>query len=262
MTDTEIKMNDESSVKFAFDEDGFATADGVVTVYIVDNNDVYISSAEEHVTAGTGLSAGAYIDEPPAAKDGHVIVRKDGRWQSVEDHRGKVVYMTDTGEQQEITKLGKLPKNVTNSPKPTPYHTWSAKEGKWHLTTHAEKEQLAAAKRSKLFDLNNAATLFVDNAVRKSDTPDFERATWLVQGQEAVAWHADKTAATPNLDRIAQNRGVPADVLKQKAYGKAIAYELLTSTIAGQRQRFVDVIKAAQTIDELKKIKIKFKVSK
>lgn len=98
-----------------FNNNGFALASGEVTVYITDNQGIYSHSEQEFVAEGTGLSAGAYLDAPPAPKANFAIVRsQDGlRWEYVADYRGQTYYDTATGGAITINELGKIPKNLT-----------------------------------------------------------------------------------------------------------------------------------------------------
>jgi len=116
------------------------------------------------------------------------------------------------------------------------------------------------AKTAKLEEINNRAQSFVDVATGAANTPAFEVATWQLQGTEAEAWHADNTAPTPNLDSIAARRGIPVELLRQKAYEKSVAYKALTSAVAGQRQRYEDALTAATTVNEVEKIIVEYTI--
>lgn len=135
---------------------------------------------------------------------------------------------------------------------PTPYHVWNGVG--WELTAENEQRKLEDGKKIKLAELNSVATRYIEETTKQSETPEFERATWSIQAIEATAWHDDNNASTPNLERIASSRGVPVDILRQKAYEKTMQFEVLTSTIAGQRQKHEDEIKAAESLAELDNI--------
>ena len=95
-----------------FNQDGFAETSGEITVYCTDNNGIYSHSTIEYVSEGGSLSAGSYLDAPPPAKQGFVIVRVDNSWQYQADYRG-TYYSKETGEKVEHTVLGELPENLT-----------------------------------------------------------------------------------------------------------------------------------------------------
>ncbi|MDO9657270.1 hypothetical protein Q7540_11895, partial [Glaesserella parasuis] len=59
---------------------------------------------------------------------------------------------------------------------------------------------------------------------------------------------------------IAQNRNVPVVLLRQKAYEKTMQFRFLTNTIAGQRQHFEDLLKAAKTAEEIEAITVHYEV--
>ncbi|MBF6983893.1 hypothetical protein IXK21_11135, partial [Pasteurella multocida] len=93
------------------------------------------------------------------------------------------------------------------------------------------------------------------------ETPEFERDTWLTQRAEAIAWKQNPNSPTPTLESIATNRGVPLDVLREKAYQKSVLFATLSSTIAGQRQKLEDQLMAAQSIEEIEQINTQFRFS-
>ncbi|WP_118808471.1 hypothetical protein [Haemophilus haemolyticus] len=95
-----------------FNQDGFAETSGEIIVYCTDNQGIYSHSATEYVSEGGSLSAGSYLDAPPQAKSGFVIVRQDNGWGYVANHRS-TYYNIETGKQVEHTELGELPQNLT-----------------------------------------------------------------------------------------------------------------------------------------------------
>lgn len=119
---------------------------------------------------------------------------------------------------------------------------------------------LAAAKIAKLCAAAEAAQAFIETAAGLNTVPQFERESWAVQGQEAQAWAANPQAETPILAGIAAARGVPLDVLRQKALAKSQAFTLLTATIAGQRQAIEDKINAAGDMQALEAVNIAYQM--
>lgn len=117
---------------------------------------------------------------------------------------------------------------------------------------------LRAAKATKLREAATAAQQFIDSVAGLDTVPPFERDSWASQAQEAQAWAADHDAATPILAGIAQARGVPLDVLRERALVKSNAYTALTASVAGQRQAFEDRIHAAADLDALGAITIRY----
>lgn len=141
---------------------------------------------------------------------------------------------------------------------PSIYHVWSDKG--WVLDEAQQAIQFKDAKAAKLNAATEKAQAIINEVAGVNSLPDFEVQSWATQADEAQAWAKDNSAHTPILSAIAQARGVPVDVLRQKALEKAQAYALLTATIAGQRQRFEDAIKAATNLDALEAINISYQL--
>lgn len=138
-----------------------------------------------------------------------------------------------------------------SEPKPSQYHQWNDELKQWVLSEEDRQTALKNAKFAKLQELNNLAQSVINQYARLDETPDFEVRTWIIQGEEARAWKANPNAPTPNLDQIAKARGVPADLLKQKAYEKSIAFANLTAFVAGKRQGYEDAINRVATAEEV-----------
>lgn len=69
------------------------------------------------------------------------------------DHRGEVVYNTETGESKEITAPGDYPDNTTTIAPLTPYDKWNGE--KWVTDTEAQHSaavDAAEAQRQSLMD--------------------------------------------------------------------------------------------------------------
>lgn len=113
---------------------------------------------------------------------------------------------------------------------------------------------LAITKKEKLCSINKRAQQFIDEVAKIDSTPDFERETWQEQEAEAKAWKRDKNAETPVLEIIAKARGIDLEVLREKAYQKSLAYRQISALIAGQRQRYEDLLDKAQTLEDVKAI--------
>ena len=117
---------------------------------------------------------------------------------------------------------------------------------------------LAAAKTAKLHAAAEAAQRFIDVVAGLDGVPQFERDSWASQAIEAQAWAADHNAPTPILAGIAKARGVPLDILRERALAKSNAYSALTASVAGQRQALEDRIRAATDIDALNAVTIRY----
>lgn len=87
------------------------------------------------------IPAHSTLDNPPEPSAGLVLVRRDGAWIEVEDHRGATVYHTSTGEPHQWTLLGPLPRDYTLVAPLSEFDTWQ--DDHWQLD---EAAQLAADK--------------------------------------------------------------------------------------------------------------------
>lgn len=147
---------------------------------------------------------------------------------------------------------------ILTEPAPTPYHTWNGSE--WTLSDTQQQAVISAEKSAKLFEINTKAQAFVNQLAHLDDTPEFERETWSIQREEAKAWFEGNAEETPTLALIAQARGVPLDVLRQKAYEKAKAYQTVAAVVAGQRQAYEDRLNRAETLEQIRAIEPSYKL--
>ncbi|MGL5294686.1 MAG: tail fiber assembly protein [Aeromonas sp.] len=139
-------MTDQQEPQVAWGDDGWASECGWARVHCVDTLTAeYLGPQDVWVTLGTSLPAGAYMDEPPAHKDGHAIMRQKDEWMYVEDHRGRTVYDTTTRQPSEITTLGPLPSGVTLLVPTSPYDVWDGTAWQ-HDDDIAQADVLAKAK--------------------------------------------------------------------------------------------------------------------
>lgn len=137
-------------------------------------------------------------------------------------------------------------------PRPSPYHTWNGTE--WAINKAQQQAVVSAEKSAKLAEINRKAQAFVNQLAHLDDTPEFERETWSIQREEVKAWFEGNAEETPTLALIAQARGVPLDVLRQKAYEKAKAYQTVAAVVAGQRQAYEDRLNRAETLEQIRAI--------
>ena len=133
-----------------------ATKAGEITVYNYDSETrEYISASIEYLAVGVGIPAYSCLDAPGTHKAGYAICRSAdfNSWEYVPDHRGEVVYNTETGESKEITAPGDYPDNTTTIAPLTPYDKWNGE--KWVTDTEAQHSaavDAAEAQRQSLMD--------------------------------------------------------------------------------------------------------------
>ncbi|HAY0539001.1 TPA: tail fiber assembly protein [Escherichia coli] len=130
-----------------------ATKAGNITVYNYDGKTrEYISTSNEYLAIGVGIPAYSCLDAPGTHKAGYAICRSAdfNSWEYVPDHRGEIVYNTETGDAKEITALGDYPENTTTIAPLTPYDKWDGE--KWVTDTEAQHSaavDAAEAQREK-----------------------------------------------------------------------------------------------------------------
>lgn len=125
---------------------------GNITVYNYDGETrEYISTSNEYLAVGVGIPAYSCLDSPGTYKAGYAICRSAdfNSWEYVPDHRGEIVYNTETGEAKEITTPGDYPENTTTIAPLTPYDKWDGE--KWVTDTEAQ-HGAAEAQRQSLID--------------------------------------------------------------------------------------------------------------
>ena len=102
------------------------------------------------------LPAGCVDSEPPAAKAGQAAPwQPDSQtWHYIADYRGQTAYRTDNGQPETVQTAGELPPELTLTPRPSEYHTWSGKA--WTLSESAAAQALADAQAQGAAQINDA----------------------------------------------------------------------------------------------------------
>ncbi|EFA0772059.1 tail fiber assembly protein, partial [Escherichia coli] len=133
-----------------------ATQAGNITVYNYDGETrEYIFTSTEYLAVGVGIPACSCLDAPGSYKTGYAICRSAdfNSWEYVPDHRGEIVFSTETGESKEIKALGDYPENTTTIAPLSPYDKWDGE--KWVTDTEAQHSaavDAAEAQRQSLID--------------------------------------------------------------------------------------------------------------
>lgn len=147
-----------------------ATKAGNITVYNYDGETrEYISTSNEYLAIGVGIPAYSCLDAPGTHKAGYAICRSMdlNSWEYVPDHRGEIVYSTETGESKEITAPGDYPENTTTIAPLTPYDKWNGE--KWVTDTeaqHGAAVDAAETKRQSLIDTAMASISLIQLKLR------------------------------------------------------------------------------------------------
>ena len=181
-----------------------ATMAGEITVY---NFDVmsreYISASTEYLAIGVGIPAYSCLDAPGAYKAGYAICRSAdfNSWEYVPDHRGEIVFSTETGESKEITAPGDYPENTTTIAPLTPYDKWDGE--KWVTDTeaqHGAAVEAAEAQRQSLIDTAMASISLIQlklQAGRKLTQTENTRLNAVMDYIDAVM--ATDTSTVPDI---------------------------------------------------------------
>lgn len=112
--------------------------------------------------------------------------------------------------------------------------------------------ELPELKAIKLNEINAAYQQAI--ATLTPTYPDDERLTFDKQEQEARAWLADDSTSTPFIDALAAGRQMDKAELVSRIIAKADAFALASGRLTGQRQRYEDLLKDAETIEDVSAI--------
>ncbi|EFJ8590869.1 TPA: tail fiber assembly protein [Escherichia coli] len=185
-------------------KDGYALNDGEIIVHNYDGETrEYISTSTEYLAVGVGIPACSCLDAPGTHKAGYAICRSVdlNSWEYVPDHRGEVVYSTETGDTKEITVPGDYPENTTTIAPLTPYDKWDGE--KWVTDTEAQHSaalDAAEVKRQSLIDAAMASISLIQlklQAGRKLTQPENTRLNAVLDYIDAVT--ATDTSTAPDV---------------------------------------------------------------
>lgn len=143
-------------------------------------------------------------------------------------------------------------KPILRDAQPSSYHEWDEKAQIWQLTAEKHAELLAII-RSTLID-NIASKLDVLQQATLVGYSQTEKGSFSIQEKEALAWKEDNTTPCPMLTQIAENRGVPFEILAEKVLEKAALFAVGQGMLIGQKQAFEDRAERATTLEEINQI--------
>lgn len=178
--------------------------DQTVTVYNLrsDTNE-FIGAGDVYIPPYTGLPANCTEIDPPEIPAGHVAVFdfKENVWSVVEDHRGKTVYKTDSGEAVYISELGSLPEKVTAISPDGEYQKWDGK--KWVKDEEAEKAariREAGSAKASLMEKAVAIIAPLQDAVDLDMATEEEKALLLAWKKYRVLLNRVDTSKAPDIE--------------------------------------------------------------
>ena len=181
-----------------------ATKAGNISVYNYDGESrEYISTSTEYLAIGVGIPACSCLDAPGPYKTGYAICRSEdfNSWIYVPDHRGEIVYSTETGESKEIKAPGDYPENTTTIAPLSPYDKWDGE--KWVTDTEAQHNaavDAAEAQRQSLIDAAMASISLIQlklQAGRKLTQAETTRLNAVLDYIDAVM--ATDTSTAPDV---------------------------------------------------------------
>ena len=197
-------MREDTMNTVTLNEALLATVAGEVVIYNYDSKTrEYLSTSTEYLAVGVGIPACSCLDAPVTHKAGYAICRSAdfNSWEYVPDHRGEIIYSTETGESKEITALGDYPENTTTIAPLTPYDKWDGE--KWMTNTEAQHSaavEAAEAQRQSLIDAAMASISLIQlklQAGRKLTQAENTRLNAVLDYTDAVM--ATDTSTAPDV---------------------------------------------------------------
>ncbi len=179
---------------------------------------------------------------PPEADAGHLPVFADGVWSLIEDHRGEIWYDTATQERHEIKTLGAVPETWTQIEPADHEAVWNG--AAWEVPF----DVLKARKQREIWSRGDAVLATVKARYTQAEIESWSKQE---QGAKDLAAGAATTEAAQFVAGIATLRGIPVEPLRDKILANVAAYGQLCTAVIGTQQRLDDLIKAAQTADDL-----------
>ena len=138
---------------------------------------------------------------------------------------------------------------VLINPQPSAAYELSLDTLTWEISPEKQSALFAQQKESLLNKLADKADQLKNGLL--AGYPQTEIESFYRQEKEALAWQADHNTPTPMLSQIAQNRGVPFEILVEKVIEKSAQFAVVIGIIIGQRQAFEDRLLALKTPQEL-----------
>ena len=191
---TQAKLNNEF----------IATGAGDITVFNYNGETrEYLSSTVEYLAVGVGLPANSCTDAPGESKKDFAICRTADltAWEYVADHRGEIVYSTDTGEAVAVNVPGDYPEGTTTLAPATPYDTWNGSE--WVTDTEAQHTaDVEAAEQQKVALLAEAQAVISlwQTELQLGIISDEDKASLIAWMNYIKAVQAVDTATAPDIN--------------------------------------------------------------
>ncbi|MFQ1006036.1 tail fiber assembly protein [Gilliamella sp. CG22] len=148
------KLQPETAI---LDENGITTSAGWVIVYnVISHTGEFQNATYQFLPAGAGLPAHAYLDAPKPVKGDKAIVRDGDKWVYPADHRGKKIYLTETGAESTATEIGDIPNDCTLLKPSSEFDSWDGE--KWVLDENKQHQHYVAIATTQKKQLLSEAT--------------------------------------------------------------------------------------------------------
>lgn len=186
-------------------EDWLASLSGWASVHTINpETNECLSTHEAWVSIGTGLPAGAYLDEPMQPEQGKAIVRQGEAWALVDDYRGQAAYHKQTRQSVIIDTLGELPSSQTLAPPSSLFDTWDEQLQMW-VKNEAQEEawliQQAQSQRQALMSEASQEIAVLNDALDPAIVSEPSEADQV----KLIAWKTYRV----ELSKIDQQPGYP-----------------------------------------------------
>lgn len=163
----------------------------------------FIGAGDAYIPPQTGLPAYCTEIKPPETTAGNITIfdEQKKRWLLIEDHRGKVVYDTATGQEIFITQPGPVPAGTTEQKPATTFDRWNGSE--WVKDDAAEKAASideAGAQKLGLLQAANEHIAPLQDAVDLGIAEEGEEAALLAWKKYRVLLYRVDTATAPDID--------------------------------------------------------------
>lgn len=142
----------------------------------------------------------------------------------------------------------------------TEKNTW---EQRWEIREIVRTEEELAAVVADLKKQKLAEILAKSDAKMGELAPGYsasEKLSWPKQEAEAKELLIDENAPAPLLRGISSQRSMPLDTLRDKVLANVHAYEIASGVVIGMQQKFEDMVRAAQTISDVRAIIVDYTI--
>ncbi|OCG79401.1 tail fiber assembly protein [Gilliamella sp. Occ4-3] len=185
-----------------FDNNGFAVEPGWVLIYNSDPvTGEFINATYEYVANGFGFPVHACSDAPVESPENKAIVRKNGAWVYLDDHRGKKIYSTKNGEEATVKEIGDIPVDYTFLKPACDFDVWNGEE--WVLDKekqHNHYVMLASVQKNQLLSEAKSRIDYLQDAIDTDIATNEEKTAYSAWKKYRVLLNRIDVDAAPEID--------------------------------------------------------------